>query len=142
MSNCSHAVFFSPEEIEGRSLQQPTASSWVEWRGRFWSLLSGDSDRIWGDSMKLHHRRIRLRIRKRLFTEVVSVHWNRLSRKLLMAWSLLEFKKHLDDASWTYRIGRSVVGPFQLGIYYDFINYFNRVCIILCKHKEDLNWTV
>lgn len=64
------------------------------------------------------------------------------SELFLMAWSLLEFKKHFNNASWTYRIGLSVLDPFHLGIYYDFINYFNRVYIILYKHKEDLNRTV
>ncbi|KAK4832340.1 hypothetical protein QYF61_021869 [Mycteria americana] len=37
-------------------------------------------------------------IRKRFFTERVVAHWNRLSREVVTAPSLPEFKEHLDDA--------------------------------------------
>ena len=37
-------------------------------------------------------------IGKRLFTERVVSHWNRLPREVVTAPSLSEFKEHLEDA--------------------------------------------
>ncbi|KFW93973.1 hypothetical protein N336_01582, partial [Phalacrocorax carbo] len=48
--------------------------------------------------MKLHQEKFRLDIRKRLFTERVLSPWNRLSREVVTAPSLSEFKEHLDDS--------------------------------------------
>lgn len=61
-----------------------------------WSLLSGDSDGTWGNSKKLHQRRIRLDIWKTFFLRKVNRHWNRLPREVVMTPSMPEFKKHLD----------------------------------------------
>jgi len=38
-----------------------------------------------------------LNIRKRFFIERVVSHWNRLPREMVMAPSLSELKKHLED---------------------------------------------
>lgn len=44
-----------------------------------WSLFSDNTDRMRGDDLKLHHRWIRLDIRKNfLYSERVVTHWNRL----------------------------------------------------------------
>ena len=45
----------------------------------------------------IFQRWFRLDIRKRFFTKRVAGHWNRLPRAVVMAPSLPEFKKHLDN---------------------------------------------
>ena len=60
------------------------------------TLLSGDQQqdmRKWNEAA-LGEVQIRL---KRLFTERVVSHWNRLPREVVMAPSLSEFKERLDD---------------------------------------------
>jgi len=47
--------------------------------------------------MKLHQGKFRLDIRKRFFTERMVGHWNRLSREVIVASSVSEFKEHLDN---------------------------------------------
>lgn len=48
--------------------------------------------------MKLHHGKVRLVIRKRLFAGIVVRNRNRLPRKVIMAPNLLVLKKHLVNA--------------------------------------------
>lgn len=48
--------------------------------------------------MKLHQRRFRLGIRKRVFTERVVKQQNRLPIDMVMAPGMLVFKKHLGNA--------------------------------------------
>lgn len=48
--------------------------------------------------MKQCHGKFRLDRRKRLFTNRVISHWNRLLREGVMESSLSEVKEHLDDA--------------------------------------------
>lgn len=60
------------------------------------SLLT--SSRTQGNGMKLHQGRFRQHSRKSCFTERVVGYWNRLSREVLGALNLPEFKDHLNDA--------------------------------------------
>lgn len=48
--------------------------------------------------MKLHQGKFRPDMRRRLFTERIFGHWNRLIREVVKESRLSEFKKHLDDA--------------------------------------------
>lgn len=49
--------------------------------------------------MKLCHRKFRLGIRKRFFTEGVGEHWKKLPRKVVTAPTLSELlKERLDNA--------------------------------------------
>ena len=48
--------------------------------------------------LKLHQRRVRLDIKKKLFSERLLTHWHRRPRKLVESLSLEVFKKHEDVA--------------------------------------------
>lgn len=56
------------------------------------------SERTQGSDTKTLTGRFRLDIKKRFFTKRVVGNWTRLLREEVMAQSLLEFKKHLDNA--------------------------------------------
>lgn len=52
--------------------------------------------------MELHQGRLRLGMRNRFFTKKVVWLWNRLPRVVVMAPTLPDFKKHLDNCTQKY----------------------------------------
>lgn len=75
---------FSPEQRRVRGgLIVCSSSQGAE--EQCWALLSGDSDRAWGDGMELGYERVRLSVRKKLFTKRFG-HWTASPRQ----WSWLQ----------------------------------------------------
>ncbi|KFQ05874.1 hypothetical protein N330_10056, partial [Leptosomus discolor] len=50
------------------------------------------------NGLKLSHRKFKLDIRKKFFTERFVKHWNRLPRDVVKSPSLEIFKRHIDVA--------------------------------------------
>ena len=96
-----------------------------------WLVTRADSDRTRGNGLKLRQGRVRLDIRRNLFTQRVVMHWNRLPKEVVDGPSLEAFKARLDVALgslvwWlaTLHIAGGLklddhCGPFQPRPFYD-----------------------
>lgn len=62
-----------------------------EGSAHLFSAMSGD--RMQGNSLKLHQGKFRTDIRRKLFTERVVKHWNKLPKEMIKAPFLSVFKK-------------------------------------------------
>ena len=89
--------------LQRRTLRGDLTVAFQYLRGEYkqkgeWLFTRVDSDRTRGNGLKLRGRRFRLDIRKKLFTQRVVMHWNRLPKEVVDAPSLEAFKARLDVA--------------------------------------------
>ena len=89
--------------LQRRTLRGDLTVAFQYLRGEYkqkgeWLFTRVDSDRTRGNGLKLRGRRFRLDIRKKLFTQRVVMHWNRLPKEAVDAPSLEAFEARLDVA--------------------------------------------
>ncbi|KAK4822155.1 hypothetical protein QYF61_010416 [Mycteria americana] len=89
-------------------------------------------DRLRRNGFKLKEGRLRLDVRKKLFTVRVARHWNRLPREAVDAPSLEVFKARLDGALSSLA---SVLSPHLFNI---FINWDDGIGSMFIKFAEDM----
>ena len=89
--------------LEKRRLQGDLIVAFQYLKGAYkqegkWLFTRVDSDRIRGNDFKMRQRSLRLDMRRKVFTQRVVTHWNRLPKEVVDAPSLEAFKARLDVA--------------------------------------------
>ena len=86
-----------PEERRLRGDLTALYNCLILWRGGSWSFLSGNSDRMRGDGLKLHQEKLGLDIWKSFSRGVVG-QWHRLPREVVES-PFLEVSKKSGDVA-------------------------------------------
>ena len=97
-------------------------------------MLTGNSNRMRGDGLKLHQERVRLGIRKHFFSGRAARHWHRLPREVVQSPSLEVFQSPVDVALRDVVSGDGGVGVVVgLGYLRDLFQHDSMIVCIL-KH--------
>ena len=89
--------------LQKRRLQEDFIVAFQYLKGAYkqeveWLYTRVDSDRTRENGLKQKQKRFRLDIRRKLFTQRVLMHWNRLPKEAVDVLSLESFKARLDVA--------------------------------------------